>query len=143
VGRGPRPAFLPIDTPFQSITDLATITYVLKPSIFFVHYIEKKHITPQRIFCDSILHSCLHICHTCKCRNTFFLEHAGDLRIIKLRKEGGAKNRPITNTRKEKKDTLWWPQLRIHENIHERAPKKATTYTDPTHQPSTRQYLHL
>jgi hypothetical protein len=26
VGRGPRPTFLPIDTPLQSLTDLATIT---------------------------------------------------------------------------------------------------------------------
>jgi hypothetical protein len=25
-GRGPRPVFLPIDTPLQSLTDLATIT---------------------------------------------------------------------------------------------------------------------
>jgi hypothetical protein len=33
----------------------------------------------------------------------FFLEHAGELRIIELRKEGGSKNRPNTNTKKEKK----------------------------------------
>jgi hypothetical protein len=26
VGRGPQPTFLPIDTPLQSLTDLATIT---------------------------------------------------------------------------------------------------------------------
>jgi hypothetical protein len=27
VGRGPRPTFLPIDTPLQSLTNLATITF--------------------------------------------------------------------------------------------------------------------
>jgi hypothetical protein len=33
----------------------------------------------------------------------FFLEHAGELRIIELRREGGSKNRPNTNTKKTKK----------------------------------------
>jgi hypothetical protein len=36
VGRGPRPTFLPIDTPIQSLTDLATITPGIR-SQFFSH----------------------------------------------------------------------------------------------------------
>jgi hypothetical protein len=41
--------------------------------------------------------------NSCFSKSCLFFEHAGELRIIELRK-GGSKNRPNTNTKKKRKE---------------------------------------